>query len=209
MGKTRPKLSDGDGIEFYNFTNESTASIRNSGSAFEAMLHIDSPVFIANQYHFESGRGLFHFSGNVNRFHLGDTGHLPVNNLASGINVHSGAVWRGDGTWGSYRQHVRKVLTSQFIGSTPYYSVTETGNSLLLCDPDTNNLTLALPQASSALGLSFTVKKITSSVSNVNVSGFTLNQLVEGANQIVISSTSASRTFCSDGTGWHITAAHL
>lgn len=102
------------------------------------------------------------------------------------------------------------------LGRTPVYGAHRTVTSattildsddLILCDTTAGSITVTLPPAATNLGRRFTCKKLIAA--NAMTLDGNASELIDGAATVAITVRYASRTIQSDGTGWHIVAAHL
>jgi hypothetical protein len=90
------------------------------------------------------------------------------------------------------------------IETTTSASITlDTTNHTILCDCTSNNITVNLPQTSTASGVLYYIKKIDSSSNTITIDGST-SETIDGETTITLSSQYDSLTIQCDGSAWYI-----
>lgn len=109
---------------------------------------------------------------------------------------------------------LRKV--ENLLGRTPVFGASRTvtaattivdSDDVVLVDTTGGSVTVTLPPAATNLGRRFTVKKlIAANTLTLDGNG---SETIDGAATVALTTRYAARTVQSDGTAWHIVAAHL
>lgn len=102
------------------------------------------------------------------------------------------------------------------LGRTPVFGATRTvtaattiidSDDVVLVDTTGGSITVTLPPAATNLGRRFTVKKmVAANTMTLDGNG---SETIDGAATVAVTVQYAARTVQSDGTAWHIVAAHL
>jgi hypothetical protein len=94
-----------------------------------------------------------------------------------------------------------RLTVTKVYADSPYTATVN--DDLILCNAVDGAITINLPTVSGNSGLTYTVKKIDSSVNAITVDA-NGSELIDGALTQVISSQWTSMTIASDGSAWYI-----